>query len=218
MAYEFLEALYGTPAEGEAPKSMTFAELSAAIDAADNLQIVNLAAGGYVPQADYNARGIELDGVRQQLSDANDTIASYGSLDDIEKLRTSVTDWKTKYETDTNELNNRLTAQAQAHAEDMATVGLKFSSAAARKAFLSDLHEAGLKLQDGKLLGFDDFVKAYKETDADAFAPDAPADESDKPYFSGSTNHGQLQKKKKMSLMERMKWANEHPGEKIKFD
>ena len=33
MAYEFLERLFGTPKEGEQPKSLTCAELKAAIEA-----------------------------------------------------------------------------------------------------------------------------------------------------------------------------------------
>ena len=62
------------------------------------------------------------------------------------------------------------------YAAENAAAGLKFSSASAKKAFLTDLKAKGLTLQDdGKLLGFDDFVKEYKGADPDAFAPDKPA-------------------------------------------
>ena len=37
------------------------------------------------------------------------------------------------------------------------------------------LAEKELKLKDGKLEGFDDFVKAQKEADPASFAPDKPA-------------------------------------------
>ena len=50
--------------------------------------------------------------------------------------------------------------------------GLKFSSASAKKAFLSDLTAKKLTLEDGKLLGFEDYVKTYKEQDPGAFAPE----------------------------------------------
>lgn len=70
MPYDFLESLFGAPAEGEAPKAMTYAELEAAIDGAENLQLVNLSAGGYVPQADY-------DTLSGQLADANGKLEGY---------------------------------------------------------------------------------------------------------------------------------------------
>lgn len=70
-----------------------------------------------------------------------------------------------------------LTAQVSAlkadYAAENAAAGLKFSSASAKKAFLAELKGKGLALQDdGKLLGFEDFVKKYKTSDPDAFAPD----------------------------------------------
>lgn len=37
---------------------------------------------------------------------------------------------------------------------------------------MSDLKDKGLKLEDGKLLGLDDYVKTYKESDPHAFADD----------------------------------------------
>lgn len=37
---------------------------------------------------------------------------------------------------------------------------------------MSDLDAAKLPLQDEKLLGFEDFVKQYREADPGAFAPD----------------------------------------------
>lgn len=91
MAYEFLKKLYGTPAEGEQPKSMTYAELEAAIDAAEGLKLINLSDGGYVSQADLDAKVTELMGIRQQLDDANTTIQSYKDMD-IDGIRQSAAD------------------------------------------------------------------------------------------------------------------------------
>ncbi|MCD8357458.1 MAG: phage scaffolding protein [Clostridia bacterium] len=79
MPYEFLESLFGTPAEGEAPKAMTYAELEAAIDADEGLQLANLSAGGYVSQADY-------DTLNGQLTEANGKLEGYDP------------EWKTKME------------------------------------------------------------------------------------------------------------------------
>lgn len=62
--------------------------------------------------------------------------------------------------------------QQKATAAQNAAAGLKFSSESAKKAFLADLSAKKLPVQDGALLGFDDFVKTYKESDPAAFAPD----------------------------------------------
>lgn len=74
MAYEFLKKLFGTPKDGEEPKAMNYAELEAAIDADKKIQVVDVKAGGYVSKEKLDAKITELDGVKQQLSDANTTI------------------------------------------------------------------------------------------------------------------------------------------------
>lgn len=220
MAYEFLEKLFGTPKEGEQPRSMTYAELEAAIDADKDIQLANLAAGGYVTQADFDAKALELDGVQQQLTNANTTIQSYKDMD-IDGIKQSVTNWETKYNTDTQKLKDDLAAQAYEHACDMAAMGIKFSSNGARKAFVSDLQDKKLALEDGKLLGLDDFVKAYKETDPGAFASETPPPNetpTNLPYFSKSTgDSGDKPPKNKPSLLEMMKFKNAHPDARI-FD
>ena len=42
-------------------------------------------------------------------------------------------------------------------------------------AFLSDLEAAELPVQEDKVLGFEDFLSKYKESDPSAFLPDKPA-------------------------------------------
>lgn len=121
---------------------------------------------------------------------------------DIEGIRQSAADWETKYNTDTQKLKDDLAAQAYEHACDMAATGIKFSSNGARKAFISDLREKKLALEDGKLLGFDDYVKAYKETDPGAFALETPPPDkppADTPYFSKGTGGSETKEKPKGS-------------------
>lgn len=81
MAYEFLKKLFGTQKDGEEPKAMTYAELEAAIDADKKIQVVDVKAGGYVSKEKLDAKITELDGVRQQLTDANAEIKSYKEMD-----------------------------------------------------------------------------------------------------------------------------------------
>lgn len=51
--------------------------------------------------------------------------------------------------------------------------GMKFTSAAARKAVESDIRAAGLKLKNGKILGLSDLIDQIKKDDASAFVDDA---------------------------------------------
>ena len=64
-------------------------------------------------------------------------------------------------------------AELQAgYAAQSAAAGLHFTSASAKKAFMADLAAKKLPLQGDSLLGFDDFVKTYRENDPGAFAAD----------------------------------------------
>lgn len=64
-------------------------------------------------------------------------------------------------------------AELQAgYAAQNAAAGLHFTSASAKKAFMADLAAKKLPLQGDSLLGFDDFVKTYRENDPGAFAAD----------------------------------------------
>lgn len=105
----------------------------------------------------------ERDAARTQLADANKKLEGYDP------------EWKTKAEQAEQKAAAQVSALKADYAAENAAAGLKFSSASAKKAFLADLKAKGLTLQDdGKLLGFEDFVKDYKTTDPDAFAPDKP--------------------------------------------
>ena len=47
--------------------------------------------------------------------------------------------------------------------------GMKFTSAAARRAVETEIRDAGLKLKDGKILGLSDLIDQIKKDDASAF-------------------------------------------------
>ena len=101
----------------------------------------------------------ERDAARTQLADANKKLEGYDP------------DWKQK----AADAEQKAAAQVSALKADYAAENAA-ASASAKKAFLADLKAKGLTLQDdGKLLGFEDFVKDYKTSDPDAFAPDKPA-------------------------------------------
>lgn len=113
----------------------------------------------------------ERDGLQTQLNAANATIQSYKDMD-IDGIKAKAGEWETKYNTDTQALKDQLAATEYGFAVKEAVAGLKFSSESAKKAFVADLTAKKLPLQEGKLLGLEDFSKTYKESDPDAFLPE----------------------------------------------
>lgn len=165
MAYEYLERLFGTPKAGEQPKAMTFAELSAAIEADKNMKLVDLSAGGYIAQHLYDAQKTELDGVKQQLSDANSTIKGYKDMKPDE-LKQAVADWETKYTDDTNALREQMTALKRSHAEDKLLSAYTYTSKAARNGIAAELKAQDFKMaDDGTLIGGADWLKSLTTSD-----------------------------------------------------
>lgn len=102
----------------------------------------------------------ERDTARNSLSDANKKLEGYDP------------DWKTKAEKAENDAKAQVAALQQDFAAQSAAAGIKFSSESAKRAFLSDLKAKKLTRQEGKLLGFEDYLKSYREADPGAFAPE----------------------------------------------
>ena len=112
---------------------------------------------------------------------------------DANKLSNLQTDFDTlqqTYNTAKADYEKQLAEQAYDFAIKENSSKLKFSSNSAKKAFMSDLKAKNLSMENGKILGFDDFVDAYKEQDAGAFITENPTPKNDepKPSFSGKTN------------------------------
>lgn len=103
----------------------------------------------------------ERDTARTSLGEANKKLEGYDP------------DWKQKAADAQQQAEQQIAGIKAQYAAASAADALHFTSESAKKAFLSDLAAKKLPLQDdGKLLGFDDFVKSYKESDPGAFEPD----------------------------------------------
>lgn len=96
---------------------------------------------------------------------------------DIAAVQQQLSELQTKYDTDTTALKGQIADRdySDAISKAIAEKGLKFSSKAAEKAFIADLMDNRLEVKDGVPSGFDERVKAHREADPDAFAPDKPA-------------------------------------------
>ena len=96
------------------------------------------------------------------------------SSGDAAAVQKQLTELKAKYEKDTGDLRTQLADRdySDAIARAITGKGLKFSSKSAERAFTAALKEQKLELKDGELSGLDDFIKAQREADPEAFAPD----------------------------------------------
>lgn len=93
---------------------------------------------------------------------------------DAEAVKKQLEELQAKYTTETEQYKAQLADRdyADAVGKAIAGKGLKFSSKSAQRAFEAALREKKLELKDGELTGLDDFIKAQKEADPEAFAPD----------------------------------------------
>lgn len=146
------------------------------------------------------------DDYKEQLEAANTTIQGYKEMD-IEGIKKSVTDWETKYNTDTKALQDKLDGQAYDFALKEFVNGYQFTSDLVKEAVIAQLKAKEFKLNDGKFLGADDFMKQLKEANPSAFV-----DEEQKPQpkiiipGAGKPTPGQ-----KLTMEQLMKLKNENP-------
>lgn len=161
-------------------------------DAIDKIMSENGADIQREKQATQNAKA-DADALRQQLEDRDKDLETLrkdaGNTQDIQKR---LDDLQEKYDTDTKNYKDLLSARDYADAMSQAISGasLKFSSRGAERAFRAELKAKGLILKDGTLEGFDDFVKAQREADPDAFAPDKPGPKFVRPGGGVGGNEG----------------------------
>ena len=207
MSVEYLKKIFGEDAEGN-PNALTFEQFAEALGKEKDIKLYNLSDGGYVGKDKLDAKIAELAAIKAQLEDANNAIKSYKDMD-IDGIKASAESWEQKYKDETAALKSKMEAQEYEYQIKSLANDYKFSSASAKKAFIADLMANKLALNDGKVMGFADFVESYKQNDPDAFVEDKPAEPEEpenKPKFSEQKAKTQ---KKKLTLTEMMDMANE---------
>lgn len=105
----------------------------------------------------------------------------------IETIKTELEELKKKYTTETEQYQKQIADRDYADAlhRAIADKGVKFSSKAAEKAFISDLTINRLSLKDGALDGFEEYLKTQQESDPTAFQSDKPTPTFVKPVGPG---------------------------------
>ena len=205
--YEFLKALFND--ESGNPTSLTFDQLTERLSAATDIKLANIADGGYVSKEKHTAKITELNGVRQQLDDANREIQSYKDMD-IDGIKQKASEWENKYNTETAALNEKLAQQERAFARDLFFKSYQFSSQFAEDGVKAAFDKQDFKLVDGEFMG----------EPADGGNEGGDPQPPYQPQFSQQQRQPQNPPKPQKSLLDLMKEANEHPerADSITFD
>lgn len=141
----------------------------------------------------------ERDDLKGRLEEANGKLAGYDP------------EWKAKAEQAQKDAEAKVAALERKQLLGQQAAALKFSSESARKAFLADLEAKGLPVHDGKLMGFDDFVKDYQAADPGAFAPDVALPMVVRPTDGGAPAAVTKEAFTKMGYRERLQLKKTQP-------
>ena len=117
----------------------------------------------------------ENEGLKTQLNDANTQIQSFKEMD-MDGIKASAEEWKTKYETDTKALNEKIAAKDYDYAIKDFMSNYKFIDDDVKEIVINKFKAKEFKLEEGKFLGGEDFMKEYKENHKSLFISDEPQD------------------------------------------
>ncbi len=120
---------------------------------------------------------VERDQLQKDYDAAKETLEGFEGKD-FDQLTKDVAEWKKKAEDAKKEYDTAIQQRDYKDALKELTKDLKFTSKGAEKAFMADLESNPLQMRNGKVMGFDDFLKTYKESDADAFVKEESATRS----------------------------------------
>lgn len=167
-------------------------------------------------QAQVKQRDTDLSEIQKKLSAAQE------NADKLTEAQEALTGLQSKYDTERQAWEAKNAQQAYEFAVRERANALEFSSSAAKKEFIREAIGKGFKMEKDTLLGFDDYVKVYKENDPGAFVaeqpkqPETPPEDPKKPDIVLPGNSG-IQGKGK-SLSDMMKAKNANPDMVVSFD
>ena len=159
----------------------------------------------------------ERDNWKTRAEAAEETLKGFDGVD-VEKMNKEIADWKEKAENAEKEYKQQLYDRDFTDALTAAFAEIKFTSEAAKKAVMSEVREADLKLKDGKILGLNDLLEQIKARDAAAFEQDKPGAKFTEPPKGKPGEGGTNKSLKDYTLDERIKLKASNPElyEKLK--
>ena len=187
-------------------------------------KFVDLSEGKYVSRQKYEDELSQKDTRITELTDTigkrdidlaslQSTLKDAGDLDALKKASKDLADLQKKYDKETKDYQSQLSKQAYEFAVKEFASSKNFTSNAAKRDFIQSMLAKNLNLEDGKIIGAEDFVQMYSKDNEDAFKKEEPKSEP-KPQFTGST---EPKKPEKLSLSEMMKMKNDNPDATFDF-
>lgn len=162
-------------------------------------EVINkiMAANGSDINAIKEQLGGDITSLKNQLSERDKDIEKLKSTpNNTEELTKQLEQLQSKYDSDTKALQSQIDSRNYTDAvkNAISEKGIKFTSKAAERYYISQAESKKLKLENGKLIGFEDFHKEQFEADKGAFVVeeqqqnDEPAPPA--PSFSGPSGAG----------------------------
>ena len=154
-------------------------------DKLKQVRFVDLSEGGYVSKEKYGELDTEKKGIEKQLKDANATIKSYKDMD-IEKIKQSAADWETKYNEDTQKLQQQIESDRKAFAAERYIASQKIKSPLSRKAILQEFMNQNLEYKDGTFVEAEEYMKKVREQYPDEFEQEEEPKPGKKTWVRGT--------------------------------
>lgn len=187
-------------------------------------KFVDLSEGKYVSKQKYDdelsqkdTRITELTNTIGQrdtdLATLQQTLKDAGDLDALKQASKDLSDLQKKYDKETKDYQAQLSKQAYEFAVKDFANSKNFTSNAAKRDFIQSMLAKNLSLEDGRIIGAEDFVQMYSKDNEDAFVKPADPNLTPKPQFTKGTGD---KKPQKLSLSDMMKMKNENPD--VTFD
>ena len=138
---DFLKNVFGGGA-------LTYEQFVEKVNAAENIQLINLADGGYVGKGEHDALQARFNSVNGQLTAANQKLAGYDP------------EWQAKAEKAKQEADSRVQQIEFDYALGAALTAARARNATAVKALLN---MDGLKLSDGRIVGLNEQLDTLRK-------------------------------------------------------
>lgn len=105
---------------------------------------------------------------KERADTAEETLKKFDGVD-VETMQAELATWQQKAKDAEKDYADKLAQRDFEDALKEEISAYKFTSEAAKKAIMTEIREAGLKVKDGKILGLSDLLAQMKEKDASAF-------------------------------------------------
>lgn len=105
---------------------------------------------------------------KERADTAEETLKKFDGVD-VETMQAELATWQQKAKDAEKDYADKLAQRDFEDALKEEISGYKFTSEAAKEAIMARIRAAGLKVNDGKILGLSDLIAQMKEKDASAF-------------------------------------------------